>query len=239
MCYNKNMPDFIHDSTQEHLDIEDIKNDYVFLKTGGVVAVIQTTAVNFDLLSEIEQDAMIGAFSMLLNSLTFPIQVMVRSKRLDISKYIDQVYKVEQQQKSPLLKFQAESYRKFVQDLIKTNDVLDKKFYVSIPSASTSAGDLGSSPMDPLWRLFGMHRRKVSINLEQAERRGNAELPPKIDHIVKEFNRIGVRSRRLSTQELVKLFFEIYNPSSVHGQRVRTDVNDYKTAVVQPAILEE
>jgi len=233
------MPETIKNSTQEHLDIEDIKNDYVFLKTGGVVAVIQTTAVNFDLLSEIEQDAMIGAFSMLLNSLTFPVQVLVRSKRLDISKYIDLVYKVEQQQKDPLLKFQAESYRKFVQELIQQNDVLDKKFYVSIPSAATSAKELGSSPLDPLWRLFGMHRRQGSINLQQAEHRGNNELPPKIDHVVKEFNRIGVKSRRLNTQELVELFFDIYNPSSVHGQRVRTNVNDFMTAIVQPAIMEE
>ena len=143
------MPELIKASTQEHLDIEDIRDDYVVLKTGGVVAVIQTTAVNFDLLSEIEQDAMIGAFAMLLNSLTFPIQVLVRSKRLDISKYIDLVYKVEQQQKDPLLKFQAEAYRKFVQDLIQTNDVLDKKFYVAIPSALTTAKELGSSPLDP------------------------------------------------------------------------------------------
>lgn len=233
------MAEIIKSSTQEHLDIEDIKNDYVFLKTGGVTAVIQTTAVNFDLLSEIEQDAMIGAFSMLLNSLTFPIQVMVRSKRLDISKYIDLVYKVEQQQKDPLLKFQCESYRKFVQDLIKTNDVLDKKFYVSIPSAPTTAKELGSSPMDPIWRLFGMHKRKTSVNLEQAEKRAGAELPAKIDHVIKEFNRIGVKSRRLNTQELVELFFEIYNPSSIHGQRIRTGINDYKTAIVQPAILEE
>lgn len=233
------MPETIKNSTQEHLDIEDIKNDYVFLKTGGVVAVIQTTAVNFDLLSEIEQDAMIGAFSMLLNSLTFPVQVLVRSKRLDISKYIDLVYKVEQQQKDPLLKFQAESYRKFVQELIQQNDVLDKKFYVSIPSTPTNAKDLGSSPLDPIWRLFGMHKRQSSINLQQAEKRGNNELPPKIDHVVKEFNRIGVKSRRLTTQELVELFFDIYNPSSVHGQRVRTNVNDFMTAVVQPAIMEE
>jgi len=233
------MPEFIHNSTQEHLDIEDIKDDYVFLKNGGVAAVIQTTAVNFDLLSEIEQDAMIGAFSMLLNSLTFPVQVIVRSRRLDISKYIDQVYKVEQQQKDPLLKFQAESYRKFVQDLIQTNDVLDKKFYVSIPSASTSAKDLGASPLDSMRQFFGIHKKGVSINIEQAKKRGDAELPPKIDHIIKEFNRIGVRSRRLNTQELVELFFEIYNPSSIHGQRIRTNINDYRTAVVQPAILGE
>jgi hypothetical protein len=233
------MSDLIKNSTQEHLDIEDIKNDYVFLKTGGVVAVVQTTAVNFDLLSEIEQDAMIGAFSMLLNSLTFPVQVLVRSKRLDISKYIDLVYKVEQQQKDPLLKFQAEAYRKFVQELIQKNDVLDKKFYVAIPSAPTNAKELGASPLDPIWRLFGMHKRQASVNLQQAERRSNNELPPKIDHVIKEFNRIGVKSRRLSTQELVELFFDIYNPSSVHGQRVRTNVNDFMTAIVQPAILEE
>lgn len=233
------MPELIKASTQEHLDIEDIKDDYVVLKTGGVVAVIQTTAVNFDLLSEIEQDAMIGAFSMLLNSLTFPIQVLVRSKRLDISKYIDLVYKVEQQQKDPLLKFQAEAYRKFVQDLIQSNDVLDKKFFVSIPSAATNAKELGSSPLDPIWRLFGMHKRQTSVNVEQAMKRAGNELPPKIDHVIKEFNRIGVRSKRLNTQELVELFFDIYNPSSIHGQRVRTNVGDYKTAIVQPAILEE
>ncbi len=233
------MPELIKASTQEHLDIEDIRDDYVVLKTGGVVAVIQTTAVNFDLLSEIEQDAMIGAFAMLLNSLTFPIQVLVRSKRLDISKYIDLVYKVEQQQKDPLLKFQAEAYRKFVQDLIQTNDVLDKKFYVAIPSALTTAKELGASPLDPIWRLFGMHKRQTSVNVEQALKRANNELPPKIDHVIKEYNRIGVRSKRLGTQELVELFFDIYNPSSIHGQRVRTNVSDYKTAIVQPAILEE
>ena len=163
----------------------------------------------------------------------------MRSKRLDISKYIDLVYKVEQQQKDPLLKFQAEAYRKFVQDLIQQNDVLDKKFFVAVPSAPTTAKELGSSPLDPFWRLFGIHKRQSSVNLQQAEKRGNNELPPKLDHIIKEFNRIGVHSKRLNTQELVELFFEIYNPSSIHGQRIRTNVNDFKTAIVQPAILEE
>ena len=73
-------------TTQEHLDVEEIKDNLVILKSGSVAAVLQTTAVNFDLLSEIEQDAIIAAFSMLLNSLTFPVQVVVRSKRLDITK---------------------------------------------------------------------------------------------------------------------------------------------------------
>ena len=76
-------------TTQDHLDIEDIRDNMVILKNGSVCAVLQTTAVNFDLLSEIEQDAIIAAFSMLLNSISFPVQVVVRSKRLDITKYIE------------------------------------------------------------------------------------------------------------------------------------------------------
>src|SRR5262245_35143929 len=124
----------VNATTQDHLDIETITNDLVVLKNGGVVLVLKTTAVNFDLLSEIEQDAIIAAFSALLNSLNFPIQIVIRSKKLDISNYIERVQAVESRIKDPLLRVQAEAYRKFVQDLIKQNEVLDKSFYVSIPS---------------------------------------------------------------------------------------------------------
>jgi len=127
-------------TTQEHLDIFDIKDNLTVLKNGTVCAVIQTTAVNFDLLSDIEQDAIIAAFSMLLNSITFPMQVVIRSRKLDISKYIDKVRKVEAKISDPLLKHQAESYRKFVQEVIKVNEVLDKKFYVVVPSKSYVLG---------------------------------------------------------------------------------------------------
>src|SRR4030065_2326128 len=75
-------------STQEHLDIEDIRDNLIILKHGNAVFVLQTTAVNFDLLSESEQDAMIFAFAALVNSLTFPIQILIRSKRVDITNYL-------------------------------------------------------------------------------------------------------------------------------------------------------
>ena len=77
------------------------------------------------------------------------------------------------------------------------------------------------------------------MNVNQAIQRAQRELLPKIDHVTKELNRIGVRSRVMATQELVELYFDIYNPSSIHGQRIRTNVADYKTAIVEPAILEE
>ncbi len=233
------MPTNITASTQEHLDIYEVKDNLVVLKSGTVCAVLQTTAVNFDLLSEIEQDATIAAFSMLLNSITFPIQVLVRSKRLDISKYIEKIHKVEQRIDDPLLKMQAESYRKFVQDTIKNNEVLDKSFYVVIPSGATSERQPGSGPFDFFVKLMGIHKKRISVNVDKVMKEAEIKLYPKLDHMIKEFNRIGVRAKQLTTQELVEVYFDIYNPSAVHGQRIRTNIEDYKTAMVNPAIVEE
>lgn len=226
-------------STQDHLEIYDIKNNFVVLKNGTVCAVLETTAVNFNLLSEIEQDATIAAFSMLLNSITFPVQVVLRSKRLDITKYIQKIHKVEQKIDDPLLKIQAESYRKFVQEVIKSNEVLAKKFYVVVPSAAAPQVEQGAGPFDFFVKLLGMHNKRSSVNVDALLKEASVKLTPKVDHMLKEFNRLGVRARQLNTQELVELYFDIYNPSTVRGQRIRTNVEDYKTAVVNPAIVEE
>jgi hypothetical protein len=233
------MPADIKATTQDHLDIEEIKDDLVILKNGSVCSVLQTTAVNFDLLSEIEQDAIIAAFSMLLNSITFPVQVVLRSKKLDISKYIEKVQRTENKITDPLLKYQAASYKEFVADFIVRNEVLDKKFYVAIPSGGSSEKDLGANPFEWIFKLFGLHTKRVTVDVNAALKRAQTQLTPKVDHLIGEFNRIGVKARQLNTQELVELYFDIYNPSSVHGQRIRTNIDDYKTAIVNPAILEE
>lgn len=226
-------------TTQDHLDIFDIKDNFTVLKNGYVCAVVQTTAVNFDLLSEIEQDAIIAAFSMLLNSITFPVQVVIRSRKLDISKYVEKVRKVESKINDPLLKHQAESYRKFVQEVIKVNEVLDKKFYVVISTNKIILTQKGGGAFEWLAKLAGSQNKRVDINLEKVLQDGKIELGPKIDHIIREFGRIGIKCKQLTTQELVELYFDIYNPSNVHGQRIRTNVEDYKTAIVNPAIIEE
>src|SRR3990167_11041052 len=113
-------------TTQDHLDIAYIKNDIVVLKTGGAVTVLETTAINFDLLSMQEQDAAIAAYSSLLNSLSFPIQVTVRSKRIDITEYLEKVKDIEDKQPNPKIRDQIKKYRSFIQDeLITKENVLD------------------------------------------------------------------------------------------------------------------
>lgn len=223
-------------TTQDHLEIENIKDNFVVLKTGEVIAVLSTTAVNFALLSEMEQDALISAFAQLLNSIGYPIQIVIRSKRIDISNYLTKVVRVEQGLTDPLLKKQAQSYRKFIQDLIKVNEVLDKRFYVVIPSGKNENQfvELGASPFDWINKLMGSHTKRVSVDVDKAIREAISEIQPKIDHVSSEFNRLGIKAKQLTTQELVELYFEIYNPASMQTQKIRTGIEDYKAAIVEP-----
>src|SRR3989339_844215 len=117
-------------STQEHLDIEDITDDLVIMKTGWVALVMTTTAINFDILSEAEQDATIYAYGALLNSLTFPVQVLIRSKRADITAYYQHLVEAESNQSNPDLKVQIRKYREFVQSTVQQKTILDKRFYI-------------------------------------------------------------------------------------------------------------
>ena len=99
--------------------------------------------------------------------------------------------------------------------------------------------ELSSGPFDFLSKLLGTHTKRVRVNVDAALKMAQTQLVPRVDHVIGEFNRIGVKARQLTTQELVELYFDIYNPSSIHGQRIRTNVDDYKTALVNPAIFEE
>jgi len=223
-------------STQEHLDIEDIKDSIVLLKNNAAAAVIQTTAVNFDLLSEVEQDAIIASYSQLLNSLAFPIEVVVRSKKMDISAYLENLVGVENNQTNPYLKEQIKNYRQYVADLISKNEVLDKRFYIVIPYQEISLKP-NLSLLDVLLRFFGItQKHTVRVNKRYLLDKSKIALEPKIDQIIKQLSRIGIKGRLLSTQELVELFYGIYNPASSREERIRTEASEYTAPIVEAAV---
>lgn len=130
-------------TTQDFIDILDIKNDLVVLKNGKVSAVMQLNSINFELLSTREQDAVISAFAGILNSLNFPLQVVIRFRAMNIEKYINKLQKIETKITDPLLKSQALAYRNFVTNTIEVNKVLDKKFYLVVPSGYREYENLG------------------------------------------------------------------------------------------------
>ena len=219
----------IRSTTQDHLDIEDILDDVVILKDGSATLVLSITALNFGLLSEKEQDAMIYAYAALLNSLTFPIQIIVRSRRTDISSYIKLIDQAAQSQNNAQVTGQIKKYKEFIQGLVKENNVLDKKFYVTIPFSSLELG-VTSNMANPLAR-----RRFLPIPKEAVLERAKMSLYPKRDHLIRQFARIGLKVRQLTTQELIQLFYDWYNPDSYGTHLVASQ--EYTTAMVQPSVI--
>ncbi|MEA2020212.1 MAG: hypothetical protein U9M98_00575 [Patescibacteria group bacterium] len=196
-------------STQEHLDIEEITNNLVVLKNGNAVAVLQTTAVNFDLLSEREQDSIIEAYGALLNSLSFPLQIIVRSKRLNINSYINKLSKLRNGQKTPGLKEQMDNYLAFIKNLTQKNEVLDKKCYVSVPFRNIKL--TVETPIQKLIRKLQGKPAEPQIDVDRIIQKATPKLEPRIDQLEKQFNRIGIKVQRLNTEQLTKLFYEMYN----------------------------
>jgi len=191
--------------TQEHLPIKDIHDNVIILKDGSIAAVLQTTAVNFDLLSEIEQLAIISSFAGLLNSLSFSIQIVIRSKRLDISQYVNSIRELEKSQTNPLLLNMTQNYRVFVENLIQENEVLDKQFYVVIPISYLELG--------------------IISNIEKNFKKALSILEPRKDHITKQLARIGLRATQLTDDKLIHLFYEVYN-ETFQGEDIQAFVDN-------------
>ena len=180
--------------TQDHIPISDIKEGIVLLKDGGAAILLKVSAVNFGLLSADEQLAIIGSFAQMLNSLSFAIQIVIISRRLDISAYISLLDKELALQTNPLLAEAMVRYRQFVQSLIKENEVLDKSFYIAIP----------------------VSRLELSVGVLKGEellKKAQTKILPRRDQIARQLNRIGLKVAQLSDDELLKLFYYIYNSS--------------------------
>ena len=198
------------ESTQEHLGVRDIKDDLLITKSGSVAMVIQTSSINFDLLAEYEQDNKIYAFAGLLNSLNFRIQILIRTKRVDITNYIDYLKGQKGSQMSEGLKKQLDIYTEFVQKLIVENDVLDKTFFLVIPY-SPGVPLPGASIFDSKKNKEEQEKYK-QMQTDQLIEKAKIFLFPKRDHILKQLGRMGLFGHQLTTKELLSEFYTIYNP---------------------------
>lgn len=197
----------IRSTTQAFTEIEYIDRDIVLFSDGSCALVIATSAVNFGLLSQKEQEALIYAYAGFLNSLSFSIQLLIHTEHKDVTQYLHLLEEREKKQANPNLSNRIKSYRGFVSSVVKERDVLDKKFYIIIPFSHL---EIGPSPKV----LFGSKRTGLPYAKEYIIDKALTVLVPKRDHIVRLLNRLGLKAAQLSTEQLARLFFTIYNPTS-------------------------
>ncbi len=221
----------IDSTTQQFLDIFDITNDLVILKDGTTSLVITVDAMNFGLLAEEEQDSIMYAYAGLLNSLNYPIQIVIKSQTKDVTGYLHLLKEQEDKATSRLQQQRIMKYREFVSNLIRERNVLDKKFYVAIPAKPLELGLVPISSVVPGQAQTDISTVDKSMVIEKAR----SILEPKRDHLIAQFARIGLYSRQLETQEIIQLFYQSYNPEAFEGQGMG-DSKSYTTPLVTASV---
>ncbi len=188
-------------TTQQHLSIADIKEDIILLKDGGGALVLQVSAVNFGLLSQREQIAIISAFAQMLNSLSFSVQILIFSERLNINSYLALLDKAQKLQSNTMLSQMITNYRQFIQETIKENEVLDKKFYIVIP----------------------LYKLELGLTASRAvlQQKIKTILLPRRDQVIRQLSRVGLKAIQLNSRELIELFYDIYNGQFVESLAVK------------------
>jgi hypothetical protein len=203
-------------STQQYLDIAEIRDDVVILKDGTIRKVLLASSINFALKSEDEQNAIIQGYITFLNSLDFALQIVIQSRRLNIDAYLESLKQKREEQTNDLLRTQIEEYHSFVSQLVTLGDIMGKRFYVVVPYSpgkDTRKGffaQLGSvfAPS----KIIALSDKLFAQYIEKLESR--------VGKITSGLGGIGVTAVPLTTQSLIELYYGSYNPELAQIQNL-------------------
>lgn len=202
-------------STQNSLQIAEIREGLVVMKDGSFRAVIACKSINYDLMSQREQEGVEYSYQSFLNALNFPIQILVRSQRIDIEPYLNKLSNLNRNQDNMLLSDLMEDYINFIDNLSQSANIMDKSFFVVIPYHPV--GD-ASKLKDKTTGFFGKMFAKSESNVTKINRAtwdtAMDEMKKRIDSITGGLFQIGIKSVQLNTKELGELYYNFYNPDT-------------------------
>ena len=186
-------------STQQFLEIDQIKEGVIILKTKALRAVLMVSSLNFALKSEEEQKSTIYQYQNFLNSLDFSLEIIIQSRKVNLTGYLEKLKEMEAKQENELLKFQTMEYRNFIQKLIAGGAILSKNFFVVVPFTLAEIPGIKTSKTD-------------SSVTEEKFQRAKAQLWQRTEFITMGLRRCGLQSTPLNTSELIELFWSLYHP---------------------------
>lgn len=227
-------------STQTHLRIAEIRDNILVLKNGGVRAVLKTSSINFNLKSEEEQNAIIHSYQAFLNSLEFPVQIVVRSKKLDIDDYIEEVRRLGNQQTNPLLQEQTYEYADYIQRLVEYADIMEKEFYVVVPYDPARAPSSESK-----FQSFFQRLAPKDTLADIKKRHGEFEnltksLNQRLNTVKSGLENCGLKVEDATTVEIIELFYKSYNPISSRTAKIKhlesSDIETDEQRIIQTGI---
>ncbi len=233
----KTSPKSNPNSTQNALQIAEIRDGIVIMNDGTFRSVLMLKSINFDLMSQQEQEAVEFAYQGFLNSLYFPIQIFVRSQKVDLQPYIEKLDKIRTEHDNMLLAMLMEDYLVYIDQLAQQTNIMDKKFYLVIPyyphaeNPKKAIAEDSKNFLTGLMNMFSSSETHVVVNEEDLEAAKN-ELRNRVHAVLSGLNQCGVQGLPLDTQELIELYYDTYNPDTATRQQLK-DFDDLTADIVQ------
>jgi hypothetical protein len=211
-------------STQNTLQIAEIRDGIVIMNDGSFRSVVMVKSVNFDLMSPQEQESMEFSYQGFLNSLYFPIQIFIRSQKVDLQPYIAKLDKIRTEHDNMLLAMLMEDYIGFIDQLSLQTNIMDKKFYIVIPffphTDVQKAITQSKNFITGLVALFNSKDQHVVINEADLEK-AKAELRNRVQAVQQGLLQCSIESLPLDTKELIELYYDTYNPDTATRQQLK------------------
>lgn len=192
-------------ATQSFVPIQEVRDGIAVLKDGSMRAVVMASSVNFALKSLDEQQAILQQFQTFLNTLDFSIQIYVQSRELDIKPYLELLSAREPEQDNDLMKVQLREYMGFVEHFIEEVDIMTKNFFVVVPYSAAKINVKGAAA------LFG-NKKSTAANTPSRFEEDRMQIEQRIGVVEQGLSRVGVRTVVLGTDEVVELFYHVFNP---------------------------
>ena len=198
----------IKNQTQSFVPIKEVRDGIIVLKDGSMRAILMTSSVNFALKSEDEQKSIIYQFQNFLNGLNFDIQIFIQSRNLDIRPYVSLLQERLKVQTDDLMKIQVKEYMEFVRSFTEQANIMTKRFFVVVPYTPLGL-DLTKSKGG-----FFSKKNKETANQKASDQfaESRTQISQRIDVVLSGLNRTGVRSVQLKTDEVIEVFYQLFNP---------------------------
>ena len=194
---------------QKFVEVKEISNGMAIMKDNSLKAICACSSINFDLLSSTEQEAVIARFQEFLNSLDFPLQIIVASRHFQIENYLDQIRELEKMQTNELLKIQTSEYINFVQSFVEFANIMNKSFYVVISFSIVESKE--ESFLNRIKNIVSSQKsNKERFEIEKLNQY-KAQLDQRVNMVVQGLQALGVKTIPLNDEQLTQLYFEFYN----------------------------
>lgn len=211
-------------STQNTLLIAEIRDGIVIMNDGSFRSVVMVKSVNFDLMSPQEQEAVEYSYQGFLNSLYFPVQIFIRSQKVDLQPYIEKLDKIRTEHDNMLLAMLMDDYINYIDQLSQQTNIMDKKFYVVIPYFPTvdvqKALTQSKTFFTGVLGLFNKKEQHITINEADLEK-AKTELRNRVQAVLQGLLQCGIQGLPLDTQELIELYYDTYNPDTATRQQLK------------------